>query len=133
VLRLEDWPYEVEQPVGAEIAAWGARCDALAVADDSALLAERLVVRPDVRQETFGAPGEEDPEQIVLRQQTGLRRARQVDTVEAGLVGACDGELGVGQILGALGTLLGRDRAELHASYLPKVRELLAEGFLLPD
>ncbi len=133
VLRLEDWPYEVEQPIGLEVAAWGARCDVLASTADPALLAERLVVRADVRQETFGAPGEEDPEQIVLRQQTGLRRARQADTVEAGLVGACDGDLGVGQILDALGTILGRDQAALRTTYLPKVRELVAEGFLVPE
>ena len=43
----------------------------------------------------------EDPATIVLRQQTGMRRARQVDTVEAALVGACDGELPVGAILDA--------------------------------
>ena len=48
---------------------------------------------------------------VVLRQQRGLRRARQVDTVEAALVGACDGELTVGQILDALAQLLDRDPA----------------------
>ena len=37
----------------------------------------------------------------MLRQQRGLRRARQVDTVEAAVVGACDGDLTVGQILDA--------------------------------
>ena len=42
----------------------------------------RLVLRADVRQETVGAAGAEDPETIVLRQQRGLRRARQADTVE---------------------------------------------------
>ena len=69
----------------------------------------------------------------MVRQQRGLRRARQVDTVEAALVGACDGDLSVGQILGALATILERDAAELEASYLPVVRELVAQGFLLVD
>ena len=82
-------------------------------------------------QETHGEPGAEDPETIVLRQQRGLRRARQVDTVEAALVGACDGELTVGQILDALATLTERDPAELRATYLPVVRELFVEGFLV--
>ena len=45
----------------------------------------------------------------MLRQQRGMRRARQADTVEAGLVGACDGDLTVGQILDALASLLGED------------------------
>ena len=84
-----------------------------------------------MQQETVGAPGAEDPETIVLRQQTGLRRARRVDTVEAALVGACDGELTVGQILDAVAHLLERDPGELRAAYLPVVRALLTEGYLV--
>ena len=52
----------------------------------------RLVVPEGVRQETVGGPGAADPETIVLRQQRGLRRARRADTIEAALVGACDGD-----------------------------------------
>ena len=93
--------------------------------------ADRLVRREDVLQETTGEPGAEDPETIVLRQQRGLRRARRADTVEAALVGACDGDLTLGQILGALGGLLDRDPGDLEAEYLPVVRELVVEGFLV--
>jgi len=130
VLRFEDWPYDVEQPIGPEVADWARRVDIERSLDDAALLGARLVTRVDVRQETFGAPGEEDPEQIVLRQQRGLRRARTVDTVEAGLVGACDGDLAVGQVLDALAQLLGQDGRTVRDRYLPRVRELLVEGFL---
>ncbi|MFZ5846563.1 MAG: DUF7059 domain-containing protein [Actinomycetota bacterium] len=133
VLRFEEWPYDVEQPLGPEIADWARRVDREQALADDELLAARLVTRVDVRQETFGAPGEADPEQIVLRQQRGLRRARTADTVEAGLVGACDGELAVGQVLAALATLLDRDPAALARDYLPVVRELLVEGFLTAD
>jgi hypothetical protein len=122
--ELLDWPYEVEQPIGPAVAEWGA---AVHVAADET---SHLVVRPDVQQETHGAPGAADPETIVLRQQRGLRRARKADTVEAALVGACDGELSVGQILAALVDLLDLDAAEVRATYLPGVRELVAEGFL---
>ena len=89
-----------------------------------------LVRRDDVHQETVGVPGAEDPTTVVLRQQRGLMRARRADTVEAALVGACDGDLTVGQILDALAQLLDRDAGELHATYLPVVRELVEEGFL---
>ncbi|HEX6485720.1 MAG TPA: class I SAM-dependent methyltransferase [Nocardioidaceae bacterium] len=129
-LRFEDWPYEVELPLGPEVAAWGRRVSLERSVDDEALLAAHLVMRPDVRQETSGEPGAEDPEQIVLRQQRGLRRARKADTVEAGLVGACDGDLTVRQILDALSDLLGRESAEVRLHYLPVVRDLLVEGFL---
>ena len=72
----------------------------------------RLLLREDVRQETVGPAGAEDPEAIVLRQQRGFRRARQADTVVAALVGACDGELAVGPLLDAVAQLLDRDPAE---------------------
>lgn len=125
-----DWPYEVEQPIAPAIAAWGqARAGA---ADPAALEAARLVLRPDVLQETRGAPGAPDPETIVLRQQRGFRRARQVDTVEAAVVGACDGELSVGQLLDAVAELLEQDPAALRERYLPVLAELIAQGFLEP-
>lgn len=126
--RFLDWPHAVEQPVAPAIGAWGefvASATGGAVDPD-----ERLVRRPDVQQETVGAPGAEDPEAVVLRQQRGLMRARRVDTVEAALVGACDGDLSVGQVLDALGQLLERPAAELRAAYLPVVAELVEEGFL---
>jgi uncharacterized membrane protein len=61
-----------------------------------------------------------------------MRRARRVDTVAAGVVGACDGDLTVGQILAALADLLGEDPAALAQDRIGTVRELVADGFLLP-
>ena len=129
-VRLEHWPYDVEQPVAPEIGDFFARVGALRDLGDDQLGAARLVARPDLRQETYGAPGASDPAEIVLRQQRFLRRGRQVDTVEAALVGACDGELTIEQILGALAHLLDRDVDDLRAAYLPVVRDLVTEGFL---
>ena len=132
-LRLEEWPYDIEQPIGPEVGSFFDRTAALRELGDEALLASRLVARADLRQETYGAPGAEDPEEIVLRQQRGMRRARQVDTVEAALVGACDGELTLGQILAALAQLLEQDEHELVSTSLPVVRELVVEGFLATE
>jgi hypothetical protein len=84
----------------------------------------------DVVQETYGPPGAADPERIVLRRQRGVRRARSVDTVVAALVGACDGELTIGQIVDALAALLDAEAAVLRADTLPLLRELVAEGWL---
>jgi len=106
VLQLEEWPFEVEQPLGPEVADRARRTDLLAATSDEQLVERRLIRRVDVRQESHGAPGAGDPETIVLRQQRGMRRARRVDTVEAGLVGACDGDLTLAQILDALAALL---------------------------
>lgn len=123
--RFEHWPYEVEQPIGEAIA------DDLDAMRTTVTLEDRLTTRGDVVQESRGPVGAEDPETIVIRQQRGFRRARQVDTVEAALVGACDGELTVGQILAALGQLLERDD-DLAQAYLPTVQELVEDGFLTP-
>jgi hypothetical protein len=53
--------------------------------------------------------------------------------VVAALVGACDGELPVGTLLDAVAQLLGHDPAETRATYLPVVRELVDEGFLVSE
>jgi hypothetical protein len=66
----------------------------------------------------------------VLRQQRGFRRARQVDTVTAAVVGACDGDLPLGPLVDAVGQLLERDPGSLREVYLPEIAELVAEGFL---
>jgi hypothetical protein len=128
---LEEWPYEVEQPVGPAVGAWAARIDALPPADVD-LLHARLRQVTGLVQETVGEPGAADPERIVLRLQRGVRRARQVDTVEAGFVGACDGDLPVGSLLDALAELTGAPPDVVRARYVPVVRELVEEGFLEP-
>lgn len=131
-VTVEEWHYEVEQPLGPEVEAWTERTGRLARLDDCALLDTAWRARPDVRQETVGAPGAEDPEVIVLRQQRGMRRARSVDTVEAALVGASDGDLTAGQILDALATLLDdADPADLRERLAPTVRDLAAQAFLV--
>jgi len=132
VTEFLEWPYDVEQPIAPAIAQWGEAARALAgLADDGAVLAAKLVARPDLQQETVGVPGLADPEAVVLRQRDGLRRARQADTVEAALVGACDGELATGQLLDAIAQLLQVDPTETRKAYVPVVRELVAQGFLV--
>ncbi|MRJ75352.1 methyltransferase [Aeromicrobium sp. SMF47] len=131
VRRLEEWTGEIAQPVGPAVAAWGDRVDALRGIGDVELLDRTFRQAIDLVQETRGAAGADDPESIVIRLQHGVRRVRQVDTVEAGLVGASDGDLTSGQILDALASLLGRDAGELRSTYAPVVRELVEEGFLV--
>lgn len=127
-VRLEEWPFEVAQPLGVEVADHFDRVDALRMSGD--LLHVALRLRPDVVQETLGPAGAADPSTIVLRQQLGMRRARQVDTATAAWVGACDGELALGPILSAVATLLGADERALVAEASATARELVAEGYL---
>ncbi len=125
-LEAEEWPYEIEQPIGPHVLRRFERAEGLP--DD--LTGLHLVLADDVVQETSGQPGAEDPATIVLRRQRGMRRAEQADTVLAGFVGACDGDLSVGQILAALADLLDRPLEDVLQDYLPQVRRLVVEGFL---
>ncbi len=126
--ECEEWPYEVEQPLGPHLRERLTRAEAGALDLD----AVRLVTAADVVEERHGVPGAEDPETIVLRRQRGMRRAEQVDTALAGFVGACDGELTAGQILDAIAQLLGADAAELRIACAARISDLVVEGFIGP-
>ncbi|MGH3446300.1 MAG: DUF7059 domain-containing protein [Nocardioidaceae bacterium] len=130
VVRLEEWPYDVEQPLGAHIAEWGERVEWLPDCSDEALLGSRLSREPDVVEERIGTPGDADPARIVVRSQRGMRRARQVTTAVAAFVGACDGDLTVGQIGDALATLLDAEASSVCEELVTAARSLLEEGFL---
>jgi methylase of polypeptide subunit release factors len=130
--RLEERRGGPGLPSGAEIAAGLAAHDWLTARDDESLLAARLVVAPDVTEERHLMPGAEEPTVILLRQGGGAGRVVQASTPLAGLVGASDGELSVGQIVGALAVLLESSEGELTAELLPVVRDLVADGLLTP-
>jgi methylase of polypeptide subunit release factors len=130
--RLEEVTGTVQQPLGPTIAASLAADAWLGARDDAALAAERLVVAGDVTEERYLRPGDVDPQVLLLRQGGGLGRTVQAGTALAGLVGACDGELTVGQIAGALAALLGVGADALAADVLPEVRGLVRDGLLLP-
>jgi hypothetical protein len=131
--RLEEHTGSVRQPLGAHLAASLAAHDWLSARDDAALAAERLVVADDVTEERYLTPGAADPNVVVLRQGDGLGRGVHASTGLAALVGACDGELAVGQIVGAIGALFDVPAHELAAELLPAVRGLVRDGFLRPD
>nr|WP_129339695.1 methyltransferase [Cellulomonas endophytica] len=129
--RLEEVTGTVRQPLGPVLGAVLHAHDALAALDDAALADLALVVAPDVTEERYLRPGAADPEVVLLRQGGGLGRTVQVGTVLAGAVGACDGELTLGQIVGALAALLEVGAAEVAAEVLPRARDLVRDGLLL--
>ncbi|MCR8671355.1 class I SAM-dependent methyltransferase [Agrococcus sp. HG114] len=129
--RFERVPQRVAlEHVGAHLAralddaAW------LAETDDEELGLARLVVAPDVTEARHQLPGASGPNVIELVQGGGLERTLSVDTALAALVGACDGELPLGVLIGAIAALLEVDEAVLAADLLPRVRELVVTGFL---
>ncbi len=130
--RLEEHTGAVRQPLGAHLAASLAAHDWLAARDDADLAAERLAVAGDVTEERFHTPGAADPSVVLLRQGDGFGRAVRASTGLAALVGASDGELSVGQLVGAIAALFEVPADDLAADLLPDVRGLVGDGFLVP-
>jgi len=133
ISRFEEITYPIEQPVGPHLGAAVERADWLAGHE---LSAAHLLVADDVTEERHQRPGAEHPGVILLRQGAGLRRTNLLSTELAGFVSACDGELSVGQIIGALDALLGGyegyDSGAFREGLLGEVGNLVRDGFLLP-
>ncbi|ROQ38633.1 methyltransferase family protein [Frondihabitans sp. PhB188] len=121
-------------PVAAGLAPHILEClaaqDALRDLPDDALAAATLRVAGDVTEERHYWPGNDDPTVITLKQGGGFARSVDSGTALSALVGACDGDLSVGAIVGALAQLLDAPEADLRAELLPQVRELVATGML---
>jgi hypothetical protein len=129
-VTIEDWPHAVEQPIGP---AWARRRAAVELIDwlsDADVLARRWKLADDVAEETIGRPGMADPEAIVFRQQRGFRRATRADTALAGVLGACDGELRLDQIVGGVASILQVDATELAAEVVGQIRQLVLDNLL---
>ncbi|WP_396134467.1 methyltransferase [Arthrobacter oryzae] len=133
ISRFEEITYPIEQPVGPHLGAAVERADWLAANE---LHDAHLLVAEDVTEERHQRPGAEHPGVILLRQGAGLRRTNLLSTELAGFVSACDGDLSVGQIIGALEALLGGgdgfDGDAFRGGLLAEVRNLVRDGFLLP-
>ncbi len=131
-IRIEDWPYELEQPIGPAFAAEQAAVELDERLSDADVLALPWRLASDVVAETRGEPGAADPQHVVYRQERGFRRAVELDTALAGVLGACDGDLPLIRLIEAVAGLLDLDRNELTAELLPGVRRLALDGILHP-
>ncbi|RVX45913.1 methyltransferase family protein [Nonomuraea polychroma] len=125
VVRVEHLAHQVVLPVGDYV---DSVLDSIATAHRAqGLDAARLRTVDGLLDERIGLPGAEDPMRIVLRQTQGLRRSREVGTVEAALAGVCDGELALGPLLNVIAELVGD--GEIPDS--DAVRPLIAEGYFV--
>ena len=131
-VRLEEWPYEIEQPIGPAFAAERDAVELDARLSDDHVRALRWQLAPDVVAETRGRPGAEDPEHLIYRQQRGFRRAVDLDTALAAVLGACDGDLPLIRLVEAVAGLLDVDAEGLAAEVVPRVRALSVDGILQP-
>lgn len=128
--RFESWPYAVQQPVSEVFARHRAAVDAATM--ELPQLLESTPALKHVQQETIGEPGAADPQHIVFRQTTGLRRGLEADTALAAVLGALDGSLSIARVAQAVAHLLELSPAELLAELVPRLREALEEQYLDP-
>ena len=131
-IRIEDWPYELEQPIGPALAAEQAAVELDERLGDADVLALPWRLASDVVAESRGEPGAADPQHVIYRQQRGFRRAVELDTALAGVLGACDGELPLGRLIDSVAAILEIDQVRLTDEVLPSVRQLTIDGILQP-
>jgi hypothetical protein len=127
---LMDVRVPVASPMGPAVLAGLEARTWLAEHGDDGLLEVAWQVADDVTEERIGRPGAPDPQVIQLRQGGGLRRVVQLETLSAGVVGACDGDLTLRQLCAGLAVLTELPREDVEAAVLPVLRELVKDGLL---
>ncbi|MCL1899558.1 MAG: methyltransferase [Promicromonosporaceae bacterium] len=130
VRRLEEHGGALRQPLGQHLSQALRAIAWLREHDDDALLATHLVRAADVTEERFYTPGAADPNVIIIRQGDGLLRGVQASSPLAALVGACDGDLSAGDLIGGIAHYFDVDQQALTAELLPAARRLVRDGFL---
>ncbi|NLA09036.1 MAG: methyltransferase [Microbacteriaceae bacterium] len=124
-------PIAAPHSLGGHLRAALAGHDAQAALSDDELAASSCLVAPDISEARHFRPGDDDPSVIELRQGGGFSRVIGVDPALAALVGACDGTLPIGALIGAIAQLMDAPEPALREELLPRVRELLELGVLV--
>lgn len=129
--RFEEITGPVQQPLGAHVGDVVSEHYRLVLMNDVELLDERYVVASDVVEERALTPGEEQPAVSRLLQGTGYGRVVDVSgSLIAPIVGACQGDLSLLQIMDVLAELSQVSRDRLVDALIPTIRGLIADGLL---
>ena len=118
---------------GSAFAACFAAGAATARMSDEEVLGTRWIRSPRVVEEREYEPGAESPSAIALVVDAPVGRRLVADPMLAGALGACDGELTLGQLSDALATLLDVDEAVAADALVEGVRELAWSGMIAPE
>lgn len=130
-VRMEEITGTIARGLGETIGRTLEMVEELARTSDAQLLTWHAQVPGDVTEERYYRPGASDPNVILLRQGGAFARTVQVDTLVAAAVGACDGELSLGQICAALAELVEATAEAVASDVLPTLRGLLTDGIIV--
>lgn len=123
-------PYASGERLGASFSRTFAEATAAARMSDAEILAAHWLRAPDATEVRAHTPGEEQPRSIELVSEAPILRRVDADTLRAAAFGACDGDLSLERIAGALATLLDVDAAAVATALVEDVRELTWLGLL---
>lgn len=84
----------------------------------------------DVREERHYLPGEPDPQIIIATQGGGFGQRIQLNTHMAATLGACDGELSIGQIVTAISVITGVEHQQVKDAVYGQLPQLILAGML---
>jgi methylase of polypeptide subunit release factors len=103
------------------------------LADERALLGERLLLAEDARleQRVVLSGREWSIDEITLALEQGLGFRASLDQATAGMLAALDGVRTLGEVAGELARLEGATREAFEQALLPAARAMLAAGFLV--
>ena len=135
-LHLDDNPPRVLGPCGDDIELVFSSHDFLeSVRDDTSLMQVKLRVSPvvELRQRLMPSDGAWEVEGMELRREQGLGTVVRVDAYTAGLVGRCDGQRPLRNLISELADTLGRSRDDVAGPMLTIVRQLIEKAILLPE
>ena len=133
--RAESAAQDFAMPCGDHLGATFELADFLERHPDGLLLEVALRVAPDVVLDERAHPAAEGwaVTQRQIRQTAGLRNEGDVDPAVAAIVGACDGQRRLGDILASVAATSDVDLDAMAPAALPIVRRLVEQAFLLPS
>ncbi len=129
-VELEEITGPVAPGVGQAVDAGVQARTAIAEGGAAHLLDTPWRVAADVTEQRHGRPGADHPAVILARQGGGLRRQVPLDTVGAGLLSVCDGQLTARAALAAIAAILDVEEAATVTAALPTLHALVADGLL---
>ncbi|NUT31926.1 MAG: methyltransferase [Hamadaea sp.] len=130
----EEARQQLDQPVGEQVGAWFDRQAWLAATDLDGLLATAFHTAPDLRlrQEASHSAAGWAVDRQVLELTTGMHWAEEIDPLIVSLVGGCDGETPLRELVGLLAAAHEAPAELLAPALAGMVRHLVERGMLLP-